>query len=102
MIEYVPEELAETAEKFKGALSPDMYLRLRQCNARLDVMSAKPVQPEITDNAITVHAQTDLDPKNAEVAAILVVLAKLVNGFVVDCVNGGLLPQFSTEWLLDE
>lgn len=97
--EYVPDELAEVASDFRSRLSLGLYSRLQRCNARLDVLSATAVQPGITDEAIKVYAQTDLDPANQQVAAILHILANLLDGFILDCVEGRLLCPGTKDWL---
>ena len=97
--EYVPEEIAELADEMESKLPPDVHAELKKCNARLDVMSASSNEPEITEEAITVVAQTDLDPQSDQVDRVVRALSKLCNGFVNDCIYGGLLCPGDDTWI---
>lgn len=87
---YVPEEIAEIVDNEEEPLSPSQRERLRQCNVRLDVMSTVPPPSGESSSGIFVIAQTNLDPSLPVVAHVLESIAKHLNGFVVDCVNGGI------------
>ncbi len=78
--EYVPEELAGLADEAEGLLSGDWIELLRRCTARLDVMEA--------------DEETRLDPTQPDVEAVLIEIARFVDGIVHDNVNG--------EWLVPE
>jgi hypothetical protein len=78
--DYVPDELAGLAEEGEGVLSEDWLQLLRRCAARLDVMEA--------------DEETRLDPTQPEVEAVLIEIARFVDGLVHDNVNG--------EWLVPE
>lgn len=78
--EYVPEELAGLADEAEGVLSGDWVQLLRRCTARLDVMEAE--------------EEIQLDPTQPDVEAVLVEIARFVDGLVHDNVNG--------EWLVPE
>lgn len=78
--DYVPEELAGLADEAEGVLSEDWIQTLRRCTARLDVMEA--------------HEETQLDPTQPDVEAVLIEIARFVDGLVHDNVNG--------EWLVPE
>ncbi len=78
--EYVPEELAGLADEAEGLLSEDWIELLRRCTARLDVMEA--------------DEETRLDPTQPDVEAVLIEIARFVDGIVHDNVNG--------EWLVPE
>src|SRR3954463_7402148 len=76
--EYVPEELAGLADEAEGVLSDDWIEVLRRCMARLDVLEA--------------DEETRLDPTQPDVEAVLIEIARFVDGLVHDNVNG--------EWLV--
>ena len=78
--EYVPEELAGLAEEAEGVLSGDWVQTIRRCTARLDVTEA--------------DEETRLDPTQPDVEAVLIEIARFVDGLVHDNVNG--------EWLVPE
>jgi hypothetical protein len=78
--EYVPEEMAGLAEEAEGVLAEDWVQHLRRCTARLDVTEA--------------DEETELDPTQPDVEAVLVEIARFVDGLVHDNVNG--------EWLVPE
>src|SRR3954453_12584791 len=78
--EYVPEELASLAEEAEGVLSSDWVQLLHRCRARLDVMEAE--------------EDVQLDPTQPDVEAVLIEIARFVDGLVHDNVNG--------EWLVPE
>ncbi|HET9210031.1 MAG TPA: hypothetical protein VFR03_06525 [Thermoanaerobaculia bacterium] len=77
---HVPEELAGLADEAEGVLSGDWVQLLRRCTARLDVMEAE--------------EEIQLDPTQPDVEAVLVEIARFVDGLVHDNVNG--------EWLVPE
>lgn len=78
--DYVPEEMAGLADEAEGVLSEDWVELLRRCTARLDVMEAE--------------EDIQLDPTQPDVEAVLVEIARFVDGLVHDNVNG--------EWLVPE
>jgi hypothetical protein len=78
--EYVPEEMAGLAEEAEGVLAGDWVQHLRRCTARLDVTEAE--------------EETQLDPTQPDVEAVLIEIARFVDGLVHDNVNG--------EWLVPE
>lgn len=96
---YVLDEIVELAEDAKHVLSAQLHGRLAQCDARLDIMSATPAKTIETDSAITVFAQTDLDPERPEVEHVLLTLSTITAGFIVDCVNGRLRVPGATGWI---
>jgi hypothetical protein len=77
---YVPEDLAGLADEAEGVLSGDWVQLLRRCRARLDVMEAE--------------EDLQLDPIQPDVEAVLIEIARFVDGLVHDNVNG--------EWLVPE
>jgi len=77
---YVPDEIAELAEEAKPILSPQLQESLARCDARLDIMSTTPPKTAETESAITVFAQTDLDPDQPEVERVLLVLSTITAG----------------------
>jgi hypothetical protein len=97
--DYVPAETTELIEEVEGRIEPQMLLRLKQCDCRLDVMSATPNEPIVTEDAIVVVAGIDLDPQREEVAQVLAALSDLTSGFIEDCVNGRLRVPGQQEWL---
>jgi hypothetical protein len=78
--EFVPEEMAGLAEEAEGVLAEDWVELLRRCTARLDVTEA--------------DEETRLDPTQPDVEAVLIEIARFVDGLVHDNVNG--------EWLVPE
>jgi hypothetical protein len=78
--DYVPDELAGLAEEGEGVLSEDWLQLLRRSTARLDVTEAE--------------EETRLDPTQPDVEAVLIEIARFVDGLVHDNVNG--------EWLVPE
>jgi len=98
--EYVPDEIAELADEIKAKLPAEAHALLSNCNARLDIMTATPVEPGTTDDAIKISAQTDLDPQSDEADLVVRALASLCNGIVSDCVNGGVLCPGSDSWIM--
>jgi hypothetical protein len=78
--EFVPEEMAGLAEEAEGVLSEDWVELLRRCTARLDVTEAE--------------EDVQLDPTQPDVEAVLIEIARFVDGLVHDNVNG--------EWLVPE
>ncbi|HEX7125951.1 MAG TPA: hypothetical protein VF406_09245 [Thermodesulfobacteriota bacterium] len=96
---YVPAEIEETAAAVRGRIDSQALAALQRCRARLDIMSATPVEPVVTQDTISVVAETDLDPASPEVAAVLEALADITQGFVLDCVNGRLRPPASRTWV---
>ena len=77
---YVPDEMAGLAEEAEGVLSEDWVELLRRCTSRLDVAEA--------------DEETRLDPTQPDVEAVLIEIARFVDGLVHDNVNG--------EWLVPE
>jgi hypothetical protein len=96
--EYVPGEIQELAEQTEPLLGPDVH-GLAQCDTRLDVMSASSVNPQVTGTEVVAVAQTDVDPARPEVEQVLLVLAKLTSGFVLDCVNNRLKAPEGVDWV---
>ncbi|MBS1989859.1 MAG: hypothetical protein JSS83_05030 [Cyanobacteria bacterium SZAS LIN-3] len=81
------QEIADMAER-ENQLPKDIIDKLRRCDARLDVSSARsPVK--IAVQAITVEATTDLDPIKPPVLKVLRSLEDSTHGLTFDCVNGG-------------
>jgi hypothetical protein len=78
--DYVPDELAGLAEEGEGVLSEDWLQLLRRSTARLDVTEA--------------DEEARLDPTQPDVEAVLIEIARFVDGLVHDNVNG--------EWLVPE
>lgn len=96
---YVPDEIAELAEDAKPVLSVQLHETLARCDARLDIMSTTAPTTTETESAITVVADTDLDPKQPEVERVLLVLSAITVGFIVDCVHGRLRAPAGREWM---
>jgi hypothetical protein len=86
--EHVPEELAGLADEAEGVLSSDWIEALRRCTARLDVMEAGENEP------FDIEDRIELDPTQPDVEAVLIEIARFVDGVVHDNVNG--------EWLVPE
>ena len=95
---YVPQEISELAEEAKPLLSTDLSSALASCDTRLDIMSTTPTKVTETDRAISVFAQTDLDPGTPEVERVWFLLSTITNGFIVDCVNGRLCAPGGRAW----
>lgn len=86
--EYVPEEIQEMAADAEGVLDKAEVARLKRCRIRLDIMSATSPRIEETADSISIYAETDLDPADADVRTVLLTLADYLDGYVFDCVNG--------------
>jgi hypothetical protein len=97
--DYVPEEIAELAEDARSHIDEAAYVGLRRCNARLDLMSTTPPRRTESTDAITIFAETDLDPAYPDVEQVLAALSELTGGFVLDCVNGRLRIPGHAEWI---
>jgi len=97
--DYIPEEIAALAEEARPLLSTELSSSLALCDTRLDIMSTTPTKVTETDRAISVFAQTDLDPANPEVERVLLLLSTITGGFVVDCVNGRLCVPGGFKWM---
>ena len=97
--EYVPAEVAELGNDTLGKIPPDAHQQLLRCDARLDIMSATPNQPEITETAIVAVAQTDLTVESDDAETVVRALAMLCDGFVNDLVAGRLLCPGSQVWI---
>jgi hypothetical protein len=97
--DYVPGEIEELAEQAQHLLPPPVHQALSSCDTRLDIMSAAPAAPTVTEREVVVIAQTDLDPVQPEVESVLTALSGLTSGFLVDCVNNRLRMPHGTEWV---
>jgi hypothetical protein len=97
--DYVPEEIVELAEDARSHIDESVYARLRRCNARLDLMSTTPPRRTESSEAITIIAETDLDPAYPDVEQVLAALSDLTGGFVLDCVNARLRIPNNAEWI---
>ena len=96
---YVPDEIAELAEEAKSILPVDLHEMLARCDARLDIMSTTPPRTAETESAITVFAQSDLDPAQPDVERVLLLLSVITGGFLIDCINGRLRVPGGIEWI---
>lgn len=96
---YVLDEIAELAEEAKSILPAQFHEMLARCDTRLDIMSTTPPRTAETKSAITVWAETDLDPTEPDVERVLLLLSTITGGFLVDCVNGRLRVPGGTEWI---
>jgi hypothetical protein len=79
--DYVPDDLADLADRAEGVLSEDWVEVIRQCTARLDVQEAEDAAPR-------------LDPGEPDVEAVLIEIARFVDSLAYDNVND--------EWLVPE
>src|ERR1700710_208357 len=75
--EYVPDDLADLADRAQGLLSAEWVAALRRCAAKLEVMEADLALPEPDgEGALHLMAETRLDPSHPDVAAVLVEVAR--------------------------
>jgi hypothetical protein len=79
--DYVPDDLADLADRAEGVLSEDWVEVIRNCTARLDVQEAEDAAPR-------------LDPSEPDVEAVLIEIARFVDSLAYDNVND--------EWLVPE
>jgi hypothetical protein len=79
--DYVPDDLADLADRAEGVLSEDWVEVIRQCTARIDVQEAEDAAPR-------------LDPGEPDVEAVLIEIARFVDSLAYDNVND--------EWLVPE
>ncbi len=96
-----PGEIQELLEDLGSRISAQLAARLRRCDCEFIILSATPTPLRVTDDAIIVVHQTDLDPASAYVDQVLLALAALVDGFIVDCVNGRVRCPGADAWILD-
>jgi hypothetical protein len=80
---YVPDDLADLADRAEGLLSADWVAALRRCSAKLEVTAA--------DEDL---AATPLDPSQPDVEAVLIEVARFAGSLAYDNVND--------EWLVPE
>ena len=95
----VPAEITELADDLRVRMPEPQRVALASLTARLEVMSATPVEPQLIPNAFSVEASTYLDPSQPQVAQVLQVLAELTHGFTVDCIAGQILPPGASSWI---
>jgi len=91
--EYVPDEIDEWPDEDDVHLTQEEIAHLKLCRCRLDVMTT--VAPPVIENdkSIAVIATgNDVDPREDETHKVLSTIAKELNGFIHDCVNGGVIP----------
>jgi hypothetical protein len=93
--EYVPDDLADLADRAVGLLSAEWVAALRRCAAKLEVMEADLALPEPDEEgALHLMAETRLDPSHPDVEAVLVEVARFAGSLAYDNVND--------EWLVPE
>jgi len=97
--EYVPAERDELAEELTSKVPDAVVKRVKLSDCRLDIMSATPNEPIITDEAIIAVGSTDLDPVETEVDDVVRELVALTGGTALDCVNGRLLDNAESAWV---
>jgi hypothetical protein len=80
---YVPDDLADLADRAEGLLSAEWVAALRRCSAKLEVTAADedPAAPP-------------LDPSHPDVEAVLIEVARFAGSLAYDNVND--------EWLVPE
>jgi hypothetical protein len=83
--EYVPEDLADLADRAEGLLSEEWVNALRRCAAKLEVMEAD------EDDLL---GSPRLDPSQPDVEAVVIEVARFVGSLAYDGVND--------EWLVPE
>ncbi len=98
--EYVPAEIAELAEHLSGKANDDELNALRQCDTRVDIMSASSAQTSESEDAITVFASSDLDPTAPDVTTVLNELQSFTGAWVVDNMDGRIRKPGSAEWIV--
>jgi hypothetical protein len=93
--DYVPDDLADLADRAEGVLSAEWVEILRHCAAKLEVMEADVSLPEADEEgAIHLVAETRLDPSEPEIEAVLIEIARFAGSLAYDNVND--------EWLVPE
>jgi hypothetical protein len=93
--DYVPDDLADLADRAEGVLSAEWVEILRHCAAKLEVMEADTDLPEPDEKgAIHLIAETRLDPSEPEIEAVLIEIARFAGSLAYDNVND--------EWLVPE
>jgi hypothetical protein len=93
--DYVPDDLADLAERAQGVLSADWVEALRRCAAKLEVMEDDLALPEPDeDGTLALTPETRLDPSEPEIEAVLIEIARFVDSLAYDNVND--------EWLVPE
>ena len=84
--DYVPDDLADLADRAKGVLSAEWVETLRRCGAKLEVTAA--------GDDLEPPSGTPLDPSQPDVEAVLIEVARFAGSLVYDNVND--------EWLVPE
>ncbi len=97
--EYVPAEIAEVASQARRVLPPHAAESLARCDTRLDIMSTTPSTTIQTEREIVQFAETDLDPIDPQVEAVLLHLSAITEGFVFDCVHGRIRWPAADGWV---
>lgn len=97
--DYVPAERDELADELTPHFPTTVVDRVRSSDCRLDIMSATPNEPLVTDDAIIALASTDLDPLAADVDEVVRQLVALTHGTALDCVNGRFLASAEGAWV---
>jgi len=93
--DYVPDDLADLADRAEGVLSTEWVEILRHCAAKLEVMGADTDLPEPDENgAMHLIAESRLDPSEPESEAVLIEIARFAGSLAYDNVND--------EWLVPE
>lgn len=88
---WVQEENLEFGEWAGLSRDSEIFGHLTECDARLAIQSTTPDQVFCDGRSITVSTLgTAVDPKEPEIATVLEIVGRKINGLLNDCVNGGL------------
>lgn len=88
---WVPQENLEFGEWAGLSKDSAVFAQLEKCDARLAIQSTQPDQVTIGEESLVVSTLgTAIDPRNPEIAAVLAVVGRKINGLLNDCVNDGL------------
>jgi len=87
--------LVEIAEMFEDAIdesdfSSETIDLVRKCTSRIDLYSCSPTEVhEFEEGGTLVHEPDDINPKDPVVYEMLIGVAKFVDGWIWDNINGG-------------
>lgn len=89
--EWVPQENFEFGEWAGISKESAIFSQLKKCDARLAIQSTESDQLISGEDALFALALGEaVDPSVPEIAAVLSVVGREINGLLNDCVNGGL------------
>jgi hypothetical protein len=95
------DEVADLVKQWEPKVDAAALREMARCQTRLDLMAADTTTPRIDEKnrTLTIEATTTLDPKTADVDAVISALLDLTDGFAVDAVHDRLRPAAGEKWI---